>query len=86
MLLKSAVSEVKLQPRFNKDLFGLIGNYGCWCYFDKRTTPNRINLGKGLPIDEFDELCQSYQNAMRCFYQDYKDDEKLNSTHSVQFY
>ena len=38
-----------------------IWNYGCWCNFDDNLTE-----GKGMPVDEFDKICQKMQLCLRC--------------------
>ena len=41
--------------------FGKIWQYGCWCNFD-----DRLMKGAGKPVDEFDSICQKFQQCLRC--------------------
>ena len=38
-----------------------IWNYGCWCNFD-----DNLTTGKGVPVDQFDHVCQRMQLCLRC--------------------
>ena len=35
--------------------------YGCWCYFDEL-----FGTAKGYPINEYDAICQKYNQAVTC--------------------
>merc|ERR1711879_322001 len=45
------------------DLSGIWG-YGCWCNLDSDN--GELTTGTGLPVNEFDQVCQKLQLCLRC--------------------
>jgi len=42
-----------------------VHDYGCWCNLD-----DRMMIGRGQPVDRYDEICKAYQLCVRCAKKD----------------